>query len=143
MGGGTDEADVGGRAGASVGVGLAVESAMRDEMVLAFAPGGPADVEGVEAAGVVVAEQEQELRPDGAEEALNLAAVETLWIRVSDELDPEVPYVDFPRVRLVAQVRREIHYKKTGRAREPRTVYLLTSLGPQQAGPERLLELNR
>ena len=69
--------------------------------------------------------------------------IETRWIRVADELDPAVPYVDFPGLRFVAQVRREAIYKKDGREREPETAYLLTGLGPEQATPERLLALNR
>ena len=34
--------------------------------------------------------------------------IEQRSIRVSDELDPEVPYISFPGVRCVAQVRREV-----------------------------------
>ena len=69
--------------------------------------------------------------------------IETRSIRVSDELDPAVPYVHFPGVRLVAQVRREVTYKKTGKQRQPETVYLVTSLGPEQVTPQQLLHLNR
>ena len=69
--------------------------------------------------------------------------IETRSIRVSDELDPQVPYVSFPGVRFVAQVRREVEYKKDGRQRKPETVYLLTSLPPEVATPQRLLQLNR
>ena len=69
--------------------------------------------------------------------------IETRSIRVSDELDPEVPYVHFPGVRLVAQVHREVTYKKDGRQRRPETVYLVTSLGPEQVTPQQLLHLNR
>ena len=69
--------------------------------------------------------------------------IETRSIRVSDELDPDVPYVSFPGVRFVAQVRREVEYKKDGRQRKPETVYLLTSLPPEVATPQRLLRLNR
>lgn len=69
--------------------------------------------------------------------------IEQRSIRVSDELDPEVPYISFPGVRFVAQVQREVEYKKDGRKRQPETVYLLTSLPPELATPERLLELNR
>ena len=69
--------------------------------------------------------------------------LETRSIRVSAERDPDVPYVSFPGVRFVAQVRREVAYKKDGRRRQPETVYLLTSLGPEPATPERLLRLNR
>ena len=76
IGVGADEADAGGGAGPGVERGFAVEAAVGAEMVLAFAPGGPAGVEGVEAAGVVLAEQGQELHAHGAEEALDLAAVQ-------------------------------------------------------------------
>ena len=69
--------------------------------------------------------------------------IETRSIRISDELDPQVPYVSFPGVRFVAQVRREVEYKKDGRQRKPETVYLLTSLPPEVATPQRLLQLNR
>ena len=68
--------------------------------------------------------------------------IETRSIRVSDELDPEVPYVSFPGVRFVAQVRREVEYKKDGRQRQPETDYLLTSLPPEVATPQ-LLRLLR
>ena len=64
-------------------------------------------------------------------------------IRVSPELDPQVPYSSFPGVRSVARVRREVEYKKDGRKRKPETVYLLTSLSPEVATPQRLLQLNR
>ena len=69
--------------------------------------------------------------------------IETRSIRVSDELDPDAPYVSFPGVRFVAQLRREVTYKKDGRQRRPETVYLLTSLPPKRATPQRLLRLNR
>ena len=69
--------------------------------------------------------------------------IETRSIRLSDELDPEGPYVSFPGVRFVAQVRREVEYKKDGRQRQPETVYLLTSLPPEVATRQRLLRLNR
>ena len=69
--------------------------------------------------------------------------IERRSIRVSDELDPAVPYISFPGVRLVAQVQREVAYKKDGRKRTPETVYLLTSLPPELATPALLLQLNR
>ncbi len=69
--------------------------------------------------------------------------IETRSIRVADELDPTVPYVDFPGLRFVAQLRRQVESKKDGRKRKPETVYLLTSLPPEQAPPRRLLRLNR
>ena len=46
-------------------------------------------------------------------------------------------------VRLVAQVHREVAYKKDGKQRKPETVYLVTSLGPEQVTPQQLLHLNR
>ena len=49
----------------------------------------------------------------------------------------------FPGVRLVAQVHREVVYKKDGKQRKPETVYLVTSLGPDQVTPQQLLHLNR
>ena len=69
--------------------------------------------------------------------------IERRSIRVSDELDPAVPYISFPGVRCVAQVQREVVYKKDGRKRKPETVYLLTSLPPELATPQLLLHLNR
>ena len=68
--------------------------------------------------------------------------IETRSIRVSDELAPDVPCVSFPGVRFVAQVRREVEYKKDGRQRQPETDYLLTSLPPEVATPQ-LLRLLR
>ena len=69
--------------------------------------------------------------------------IETRSIRVADELDPTVPSVDFPGLRFVAQLRRQVESKKDGRKRKPETVYLLTSLPPEQAPPRRLLRLSR
>ena len=46
-------------------------------------------------------------------------------------------------MRFVAQLRRQVESKKDGRKRKPETVYLLTSLPPEQATPRRLLRLNR
>ena len=69
--------------------------------------------------------------------------IETRSIRVSDELDPQVPCVSFSGVRFVAQVRRQTEFTKDGRQRKPEAVCLLTSLSAEQATPERLLELNR
>lgn len=43
----------------------------------------------------------------------------------------------------MAQVRREVTYKKDGRERQPETVYLLTSLPPELATPQQLLRLHR
>ena len=40
-------------------------------------------------------------------------------------------------------MRREAVYKKDGREREPKTAYLMSSLGPEQATSERQLALNR
>ncbi len=69
--------------------------------------------------------------------------VEQRSIRVSDELDPSVPYISFPGVRFVAQLQRAAAYKKDGYQRKPETVYLLTSLPPEVVTPARLLQLNR
>lgn len=43
---------------------------------------------------------------------------------LTDELDPDVPYVSFPGVRFVAEQRRESADRKDGRQRQPETVYL-------------------
>ena len=43
----------------------------------------------------------------------------------------------------MAQVRRETVFKKDGKRRQPETIYLTTSLPPEQATPARLLALNR
>ena len=83
--------------------------------------------------------------PAHSEHSCEHGRLETRSIRVSDELDLELaePYVSFPGVRFVAQVRRAVEYKKDGRQRKPETVYLLTSLPPEKATPQRLLRLNR
>ncbi len=49
----------------------------------------------------------------------------------------------FPGVRCVAQLQREVEYKKDGRKRKPETIYLLKSLPPEVATPQLLLQLNR
>ena len=59
------------------------------------------------------------------------------------ELDPEVPYIGLPGASFVAQVRRQTVFKKDGQRRQPETVYLITSLPPEQATAARLLALNR
>ena len=64
-------------------------------------------------------------------------------MRASDGLDPHVPYVDFPGVTFVAQIRRETEIVSSGQRREPETVYLLTSLPTEEATPQRLLQINR
>lgn len=46
-------------------------------------------------------------------------------------------------MRFVAQLRREVEYKKDGRRRKPETVYLLASLSPQKATPQPQPRLNR
>lgn len=51
-------------------------------------------------------------------------------------------YVDFPHVGQVARVERSIKYVKSGKTHSE-VVYLITSLSPEQASPERLLALNR
>ena len=63
-------------------------------------------------------------------------------IRVSDELDPAVTYVDFPGVRSVAEVQLGAIYKRDGRESEPETPDVLTSLRLEQVIPEPLLALN-
>ncbi len=52
-------------------------------------------------------------------------------------------WLDFPGARFVAKVTRDAKYKKTGEKRKTEIVYLVTSLPPEQASSERLLELNR
>ncbi|GEM_PF-4531865 len=51
-------------------------------------------------------------------------------------------YLDFPYVGQVHCIRRESIYLKTGR-KTKETVYGITSLSPEKAGPARLLQLNR
>ena len=63
-------------------------------------------------------------------------------MRVSGELDPTMPCVRSPAVRLVAQVRRQAESGKDGRQRKPESARLLTSPSAEQAALERLLELN-
>lgn len=69
--------------------------------------------------------------------------IEQHWLRLSDELDPEVPYIGFLGARFVAWVRHETVFKKDGKRRKTETVYRITSLLPEQATPARLLALNR
>lgn len=51
-------------------------------------------------------------------------------------------FVNFPHVGQVARVERIIEQSKSGKVRTE-VVYLITSLSPEEAGPERLLALNR
>jgi predicted transposase YbfD/YdcC len=51
-------------------------------------------------------------------------------------------YVDFPHVGQVARVERSVKQVKSGKTHEE-VVFLITSLSPEQASPERLLALNR
>jgi hypothetical protein len=51
-------------------------------------------------------------------------------------------YVDFPHVAQVARIERRRQQVKTGKT-ETEVVYLVTSLPEQEAGPQRLLALNR
>ena len=51
-------------------------------------------------------------------------------------------YLDFPHVGQVAVVQRETDLLKSGKKRAERA-YLITSLSPEQASPERLLHINR
>ncbi len=78
-----------------------------------------------------------------SESGLDHGRIEQRTLRVSQELDPKQPWLEFPGVRCVAQVRREVEFKKDGRQRQPETIYLVTSLRPDQITPQRLLQLNR
>ncbi len=78
-----------------------------------------------------------------SESGLDHRRIEQRTLRVSQELDPKRPWLEFPGVRCVAQVRREVEFKKDGRQRQPETIYLVTSLRPDQITPQRLLQLNR
>lgn len=78
-----------------------------------------------------------------ASEGCEHGRIERRSIRVCDEFDPAVPCISFPGVRFVAQVQREVACKKDARKRKPETVYLLTSLAPELATAELLLQLNR
>ncbi len=51
-------------------------------------------------------------------------------------------YLDFPYLSQVCRIEREVTRLKTGKTRTE-TVYAITDLTPEQASPERLLELNR
>jgi predicted transposase YbfD/YdcC len=51
-------------------------------------------------------------------------------------------YVNFPHVAQVARIERAITALKSGQQRHD-TVFLVTSLPPEQASPDRLLQLNR
>ncbi len=65
--------------------------------------------------------------------------LETRRIQVSSALND---YLDFPCVGQVFRIERKRTILKSGRV-ERETVYGVTSLSPEQAGPARLLELNR
>jgi predicted transposase YbfD/YdcC len=65
--------------------------------------------------------------------------IEVRSIRISEELND---YVEFPYVRQVFCIRREVtHLRKNKDTSE--TVYGITSLSPAQASPQRILALNR
>jgi len=51
-------------------------------------------------------------------------------------------YLDFPYVAQVCRIERTVTELKSGTQRQE-TVFALTSLPPEQASPQRLLELNR
>jgi hypothetical protein len=51
-------------------------------------------------------------------------------------------YLDFPHVAQVCRLEREVTELKSGKHRRE-TVFLVTSLPPEQADPPRLLQLNR
>jgi predicted transposase YbfD/YdcC len=65
--------------------------------------------------------------------------VETREIWTSTQLNG---FVDFPHVGQVARVERTRQQVTSGKVRSE-VVYLITSLSPEEAGPERLLALNR
>lgn len=65
--------------------------------------------------------------------------IETRTIRVSTALNG---YLDFPHVQQVAHLHRQVT-KLTGSKLRSENVYLITSLSPEKASPQRLLELNR
>jgi hypothetical protein len=60
-------------------------------------------------------------------------------IRTSAEL---AHYSDFPGLAQVAEIKKRVVFMKSGEVKET-TRYLITSLGPEQAGPGRLLSLYR
>jgi len=51
-------------------------------------------------------------------------------------------FLDFPHVGQVARIERHTEQVKSGKTRTE-VVYLITSLSPEQASPQRLLALNR
>jgi len=65
--------------------------------------------------------------------------IETRSIWTSEELND---YLDFPHVQQVFCIRRDV-YHLAKRRESSETVYGITSLSPEQANPQRLLELNR
>jgi predicted transposase YbfD/YdcC len=65
--------------------------------------------------------------------------VETREIWTSTQLND---FVDFPHVGQVARVERTTQQVTSGKVRSE-VIYLITSLSPEEAGPERLLALNR
>lgn len=52
-------------------------------------------------------------------------------------------YVDFPYIAQVARVERVRQLIKSGKSCETEVIYLITSLSPEKANPQRLLALNR
>ena len=69
--------------------------------------------------------------------------IETRTMRVSEDLNRVVQWLDFPGARVAAQVLREVREKKTGQQRETVVAYLLTNLPPQHARGPAWLRLNR
>lgn len=65
--------------------------------------------------------------------------IETRTIRVSTALND---YLDFPHVKQVAHLNRQVTNLDGSKARSE-DVYLITSLSTKKASPQRLLELNR
>lgn len=66
--------------------------------------------------------------------------IETRSIRVSTEMNAYL--VDWPLLQQVAELRRTVTVRKTGKTSEE-VVYLITPLTPQEAGPARLIEIVR
>ena len=83
--------------------------------------------------------------PASAPPAWNLGhgRIECRRIQVAPVGEADLAPFGFPGIRTVARLTREAQCKKTGRCREPETVYLITSLAPAEATPKWLLETVR
>ena len=76
-------------------------------------------------------------RPEHVETSCGHGRIDVRTIRVSDDFADCPEWLNFPGARVAARLTRQSTDKKTGEQRKPQTVYLLTSLRPQQArGPE-------